>query len=382
MKRNQVNAILEDETKRKHTIFYSSCLMILILAVSVAFAYLYLEKSKGYTVKYKEDSKIDYKVYLKKNDFFDKNYLDENNRYIASLIDYIHANMNYKISLEEKDVNFKYSYRIDSEVNVVEASGSKPLYNKKQTVLEKDSVFNNGNREVDINENIKIDYNEYNDLIKKFVSIYGLDDISSTLTMSMHIKVDGSCEEFEKDTNNESVISLVIPLTTKTVGIDIKNNIIESSDNIMICKDKSTLMYVYLAMSVLSLIGAIIILVLIIKYVINTRTAQTIYDRELNKILNHYHSYIQKVNNKVNVFEQSGMIIDSDTIYKNCQVFKLETFTDMLEIRDNLNAPILMSTNDKNTKTYFFILNTINKAVYVYGIKVQDIKKELKKKEL
>ena len=54
----------------------------------------------------------------------------------------------------------------------------------------------------------------------------------------------------------------------------------------------------------------------------------------------------------------------------------------MLEIRDNLNSPILMSTNEKNTKTYFFILNSINKAVYVYGIKVQEIRKQLKKKEL
>ncbi len=382
MKRNQVNEILEEETKRKHNIFYSCCIIILVLAISLAFAYLFYTKNKGYFVKYKEDSNIDYKVYLQNNDFFERNYLEEDNRYIASLIDYINATFNYKISLEEKDVEFKYSYFLESEVNVVESTGSKPLYNKKAELLKKENLSTNGKRIVEIKENLDIKYNEYNDLIKKFVAIYGLDDITSTLTINMHIKVDGSCTEFENDTNNESVISLVIPLTTKTVGIDIKNNIIEGNENIMICKDKTLFTYTYLGLSIVSFIVFLVLVVQLVKYIIDTRTAQTIYDRELNKILSHYHSYIQKVSNKVSIFEQSGMQIDSDTIYKNCQVFRLESFTDMLEIRDNLNSPILMSTNEKNTKTYFFILNSINKAVYVYGIKVQEIRKQLKKKEL
>ena len=74
--------------------------------------------------------------------------------------------------------------------------------------------------------------------------------------------------------------------------------------------------------------------------------------------------------------------IDDNTMYKGCQFFKLESFTDMLEIRDSINAPILMSTNDTNTATYFIILDVNNKAVYTYGLRVTDIKKQMKRNSI
>ena len=52
----------------------------------------------------------------------------------------------------------------------------------------------------------------------------------------------------------------------------------------------------------------------------------------------------------------------------------------MLEIRDNINAPILMSSNENNTATYFLILDVSNKAVYIYGLRVKDIKRQIRKK--
>ena len=66
--------------------------------------------------------------------------------------------------------------------------------------------------------------------------------------------------------------------------------------------------------------------------------------------------------------------IDKTNSYKNCHVFKLETFTDLLEIRDSLNTPILMFSNKSNTATQFVILNIPNKAIYVYEIKVEEKK--------
>ena len=122
MKRNQVNELLEEETKRRHSIFYSFCVVFVIFGFFAFSVYLYLEKNKGFFVTYKEDSDIDYKVYLKQNDFFEENYLDDNNRYIASLIDYINATFKYNILMEDKDVDFKYNYRIESNVEVIETS--------------------------------------------------------------------------------------------------------------------------------------------------------------------------------------------------------------------------------------------------------------------
>ena len=47
------------------------------------------------------------------------------------------------------------------------------------------------------NENVKIDYNRYNELIKSFVKVYSLDDTVSTLTLRLHISILGDCEDFE-----------------------------------------------------------------------------------------------------------------------------------------------------------------------------------------
>ena len=190
--------------------------------------------------------------------------------------------------------------------------------------------------------------------------------------MNMYVDVNGSCEEFNEDSNNSTVISLVIPLTTKTVGIDIKNDILESSDNVMICKDQTSIINFKLIFGILSLVGCIYLTIMTVKYIRTSRTAKTVYDVELKRILNYYHSYIQKVKNQVSVDLDNTLEIDGIGIYKNCQLFTLNSFTDMLEIRDSLNTPILMSTNSENTETYFIILDALNKAIYVYELKVMD----------
>ena len=379
MKKSQVNAILVDQTKRRNMILNFVCVIVVLSVLSLLFLFIFINKNRDYSVSYQENSNVDYKVYLKSNDFFDEKYLGIDNQYIASLINYIDANFKYEISMKEKNVDYKYSYRIEALVNVSESKSSKPLYTKTTELLKVDEKSASSKDNVSINERLNINYNQYNDLIKQFVSIYKLDDISSTLTVSMYIDVVGSCEDFETDSNNESVISLVIPLTTKTVGIDIKNNLIEASDNVIVCNDASPLTVFYAILSVLILLLDGYFVYKMVKYIIHTRTAQTIYDIELKKILNYYHSYIQRIRNNVDLKNGNLLQIDNNVIYKGCQYFKLESFNDMLEIRDSLNAPILMSTNDTNTATYFIILDVNNKAVYTYGLRVTDIKKQMKR---
>ena len=379
MKKSQVNAILVDQAKRRSMILNFVCIIVVLSILSISFLYIYVSKSRNYSVSYDETSNVDYKVYLKANDFFDEKYLGLESKYIASLINYIDANFKYQISMKEKNVNYKYSYRIEAKVEVSEPKSTKPLYSKTTELLKVDDKSASSKENVTINENLNINYNNYNDLIKQFVSIYKLDDISSTLTVSMFIDVVGSCEDFASDSNNESVVSLVIPLTTKTVGIDIKNNLIEASDNVIVCNDSSPLTVIYAIVSVLILVVDGYFIYKMVKYIIHTRTAETIYDIELKKILNYYHSYIQRIRNNIDLKNGNMLQIDNNVIYKGCQYFKLESFNDMLEIRDSLNAPILMSTNDTNTATYFIILDVNNKAVYTYGLRVTDIKKQMKR---
>ena len=179
----------------------------------------------------------------------------------------------------------------------------------------------------------------------------------------MNIKVLGECEDI-KDTDKTSTVSLSIPLTTKTVAIDISKSLVDAKqENFMACIEKSPFNFLFLVVAVVMFLIEIIVLVILVKYIIKTRTAESIYQRELQKILNNYKSYIQKINNS---FDLSGY-----------QVLQVDEFTDMLEIRDTLGQPILMTENKEKTGVYFIIPSN-TKILYTYSLKVSKIKKQMR----
>lgn len=364
MKKNQVDAILINQTKRRNKVFAFVCIIIIFFILSLSFFLIYFKKNQVQYVKYDETSNIDYKVLLKENNFFDNNYLTANKKYIASLIDYITADFNYKLSLEEKDIEYKYSYRIESTIDVKEVDSDISLFNKVEKILDTQERQTTS-KSMSINEHIDIDYNKYNDLIKDFIAVYDLDDIESTLTINMYISVLGSCEDFEKNQMQESVISLSIPLTTKTVAIDIGNDLINSENNVMQCKSPNSSYFFLLSIGIVFAFIDLLLIIYTIRYEIKTRTAENIYEKELKKILNNYSSYIQT--------------LDSEFDFSDYQLLKVNTFTDMLEIRDTIRQPILLKENKEKTGAYFVIPSN-TKVLYVYRLKVSDIEKEIQKK--
>ena len=140
MKKNRVNEILVNQAKRRNTVLAFSWVILIVFVISLSFFLTYIERNKESYVTYDEDSIIDYKVLLKENDFFDDSYLGSNSQYIASLIDYINASFEYNLALNEKDVDFKYSYRIEADVNVTHKDVSQPLYNKTVELLKEKEI--------------------------------------------------------------------------------------------------------------------------------------------------------------------------------------------------------------------------------------------------
>ena len=109
MKKNQVNEKYAEEIQRNKTIISIACLILFIFIHSITFLVIYLNKNQNQYIKYSENSLIDYKVYLKDNDFFDTDYVTSENQYIASLIEYINTNFKYKLYFKEEEIDFNYS---------------------------------------------------------------------------------------------------------------------------------------------------------------------------------------------------------------------------------------------------------------------------------
>jgi len=349
------------QRRRKRQIRKSIFSIIFFAIIIFILISVYINRDCEELICYKENSTIDYKVYLENNEFYEKEYLEKDNRYIASLIKNIVANFNYELESFVKDVDYQYSYRVEAEVNVKETKNKESIYNFKEELLATKEGTQNGSENLKINEDIKIDYNHFNDIIKKFVAVYGLENIDSTLKVSMYVTVDGLCKELEngaKCDNNEYVVSLELPLTTKTMAVEINSDIVRCRDEVKVGTDSKS--YIIFSLAIIFAIIEVYSIITLVEYIKRTKTPEDIYKNELNKIIESYGAFIQKINNE---FE----IDDYKPIY-------LDMFDDMLKIRDTIQEPILMKQDEVKKATYFMIPGK-TKILYIYELNVDNMKK-------
>ena len=357
MKEKYANKQAGHNIKRKRHIRRQVLKGIILAITIIILIIMCAKKDKKMKACYKENSNVDYKVYLKQNSFYENEYIGKGNQYIASLIDYITADFNYELSINEKDMKYDYKYRIDAEVNVEEKSTKKSIYNFKEKLVEEKNFSQNSNSDTKIAEKIKIDYNKYNDIIKKFVSVYELDNAKSVLVVNMYININGKNDSFTRDENDEYIVSLEIPLTTKTVAIDLNSNLVGCDKDLMNYETNK-----FCWKEILIGVGVLVELILIIKliqYITKSRTPEDAYRLELNRILNNYGSYIQKTSNLLNL--------------ENYQILFLDSIGDMIEIRNTVQEPIIMYEEKDKKETYFMIPTKTN-ILYVFVLKVNDIK--------
>lgn len=336
------------ELTRKMNIYTWIVGVIFILIISGVFFGIYSKRDKIYYVKYDDYSELDYNVALKNNKYFEEKYLEKDRQYIASLIDYINAKFKYKLTLKE-DLEYKYEYKIIANVNVIDNNTNKVIYNLSEDILEK--ITGKNEKSLTIEESVKIDYNKYNDLISEFVKGYNLKNVTSKLSVNMYVGVAGTTENFQKE--EDSVISLDIPLTTDTVGIDVNYNLSNNVESLITLKsgynNSKILLYIalfFLAVDICLTIGLVI-------YIRNSLTEEEKYKSKLNKILNNYGTYISEIEDEFDM--------------QDYQILKVKKFIDLLEIRDTMHIPIIMIENKENLVTYF-IIPTDNKILYFYSL--------------
>ena len=363
MKKKQVRKMLINQTKRNKAILVFASLIAVFSLVSLTLLAIYNNNNKKQYIAYQDSSKINYQVSLKENNFFENDFLENDKQYISALVKNIDANFDYNIQIAAKEIEYKYKYRIVAEVEVKEKNTNNVLFSKEEILLEETENKSNDVK-LNINKNISIDYNKYNDLIKRFIESYKLDNTDSNLHVKMYVDVAGNCESYSDSISKSTMMSVIIPLTTKTISIDTTDNLIDSANKVLKCQTTSENNKYLLMFAILFVSFAVIIIILMIRYIIKTRTAESIYEKELKKILNNYGTYIQMLGN--------------DFYFKDYHMVKVDSFNDMLEIRDTIRQPILMRENQEKTGAYFIIPSS-TKLLYIYRLKVSDIEKEIQK---
>lgn len=346
---------------RKITIFI--ILIMLFVASSILLLYKGINFQKNEYIHYNEKSDLDYRVYLKENDYFGK-YLEKDRQYIASLIDYVEANFKYSLDIQE-DIKYSYHYYIEAETLVLDTN-DKILYQKTDTIIPKKEYNDLKDNSFDIDEIVTLDYGYYNAIINTFISRYNLENTKNLVNLKMYVGIDGGCEEFVTSKADDAVVSMTIPLSKNTVNVDMNYKLNTGTNKLLECKKTSVLDNHFLLGGISTSLVTIFLLVYLIMYIATTRSPLTIYNNALKRIFNNYGRYISKIKTEMD--------------YKKFQMIFVEQFEDLFEVRNSSNSPILFSQDKVKTRSVFAV-PTNSKLVYIYYFSLENIEKEIDKNE-
>ncbi|MBO5883487.1 MAG: hypothetical protein J6Q78_03695 [Clostridia bacterium] len=340
---------------REKWIFVQSVIVIILtLAVLISSIVAVQLKSKYY-IGYREGGSIDYNVFLKENEFFEQTYLGKDQSYVASLIDKIIADFSYEIDMDTDDVNYRYSYSIKSRLEIMDDTSDVAIFNPERELVNKQNLAQSSSNRLKINEIVVLNYDEYNDLANKFLETYDLKSTTSNIIVTLEVDVLSDCEAFTGSAVDTYTSELRIPLTTKTVNIQMTSAVPGEEAKMIACTRGVGSEAFKTTAIVLGVVDVIMVL-LLVAFIYFTRTPDITYTARVKKILSQYKSYIQRINN---LFETHGY-----------QIIMVDTFEEMLEIRDTIQAPILMCENADKTCAKFMI-PTDSKLLYVYKIEVE-----------
>ncbi len=340
--------------RKRGMLIFLSCIAFVAL-VLIATIYGYKVNQESIYIEYVESSNVDYKVYLKENDFYEEEYMGKDQSYVASLIDNISADFNYQIDMGTDNVEYRYTYSVDALFEIFDNEYKKPIYNPVTTVVSKKSYVQNSSKTLSIKENVTIDYHEYNQKALDFVAAYELYDIDCCVTLRMHISVISVCADYVTESTDEYMISLSIPLTNKTTGITFSSSVPTSERQMLACSNASSVAQGFKVGALIAAGIEVAVIIGFVVFMVCTRDKNTDYQAKVQRIIRNYKSYIQQINNP---FVEEGY-----------QVLKVNTFEEMLDIRDTLQFPILSYENEDKTCTKFFI-HTNNKVLYLYQVSV------------
>ena len=335
----------------KTKIVLDCIILALLLCILTISLYNDFSKVKNDVVTYKENSNIDYKVYLKDNNFYETPYLEKGMAYVASLIDNIKIKYNYKFETNVES-NLDVQYRVVAKLVIASQNNSNIFYEKEyeltKTVIdemvdEKDYV---------IDRDVEIDYQYYNNLANQFRANYA---VNATSYLDVYLQtIEVNKENNSYKLSNDSKTSLIIPLSEQEINIKLDNKNVDetkqiSNEDKIIVKDLShIILYVILTILI------IVVLILLIKkiYLFNNKNMSE-YDKHIRKLLIGYDRIIINVK--------------SVPHRKDYNIIEVEDFQELVDARDNTKEPINYHVIKEHEKCEFFVINDNN--LYLYEIK-------------
>ena len=331
-------------------------LMVFTLILSLGMIYYALNNTNKESISYTQNGNVDYKVCLKENNFYSQNCLDKNMSYVSSLIKNVGLTFNYDLNTS-KQLNVKTEYEVTAKLVISNAENTSKYFEQKYILQDKTSEgISQINNEYKISKNIDIDYDYYNTIASTFKSQYGVETNS-------YIEV--SFQVFHTNKENEDIrvpspnpVILNIPLSQKSININMTASGINKQETQNIESSIFTLNNIIcLFIGIIALIVCLISGLKIAKMLTLIKEKKNNYDKFMEKILREY----------------DRLIVETSTLpkFNNYFVTKVNSFGELIDVRDNLRLPIMYYEVAKHQKCHLYIID--NKNLYLLTVKDVDM---------
>ena len=365
-KMKKVEAPINKHVDRSFHIYFSYGIRIFfmffaILVIGVISYTSYLNsfsKSESVEMSYEEKANIDYNVVLLPGNPFESGNLSAVNSYISDYIDDISTDFYYDYKVG-KESDISYSYRVDAIMELKSDKDGLVHSRRVDTLVPEISDDVKDTKEINIKQNVNLDYNYFNNLAKDFANSinneHGI-NINGYLYLEMHLNVVTINDEFNSPIIEEEVIKVEIPLLSTQVKASMVNSIndkdVYKQHEASVLISKSSL---FVAISLW--IVDIIFLLLVCNFIIKSTPKNSNYMRIRNALLK----------------EHDGVIVNSknDPDFKGYNVINCTSFEELMDAQRVLGKPIIYNEIIKNQKCMFIIIS--GKDIYKYVLKEADI---------
>lgn len=331
-------------------------LMVFTLILSLGMIYYALNNTNKESISYTQNGNVDYKVCLKENNFYSQNCLDKNMSYVSSLIKNVGLTFNYDLNTSEQ-LNVKTEYEVTAKLVISNAENTSKYFEQKYILQDKTSEgISQINNEYKISKNIDIDYDYYNTIASTFKSQYGV-ETNSYIEVSFQVfHTNKEIEDIRVP--SPSPVILNIPLSQKSININMTASGVNKQETQNIESSIFTLNNIIcLFIGIIALIICLISSLKIAKMLTLIKEKKNNYDKFIEKILREY----------------DRLIVETSTLpkFNNYFLTKVNSFGELIDVRDNLRLPIMYYEVAKHQKCHLYIID--NKNLYLLTVKAVDM---------
>ena len=345
----------------KRWLFYMLIPTLIMLGLTVLVLKGSMYTKEESIIGYNEVGNIDYKVFLKENNYYKEQYLGKDMQYVASIIKNIVPTFTYEMHSEEK-MEYTYNYKVSADLIISDPNDNNKVLYKRPSLIVKDTKEKVTGGSFRVDQDVSINYDEYNNYVNAFKKEYAL-SVNSKLVLTFNIDVTGKSPALKEDFKKSSKLVIAIPMSEQTINIGIDTSDINNSGTLERNYMSQIKKPVALVLGIIVGLLSLALLYIVIYNFLTNRSKTDVYKATIKSILREYDRAI--------VSSKTADTID-ESKYNVIEVPRIE---ELLDAHDSTGKPILYNEDTENNISTFIIVS--DEILYKYRV----VKKELEEKE-